>query len=270
MTPITKGIIQGNCFYAPTSWKRYHRTAVPCGIVIHYTAVTATQGWIQRNTERLFGVKKPEEAVVKLLARAKKGVEGRGRVGGDWKEALVEKVRTLGKMPFSVYLTLLNAAKKRKASWCLCLDKEGLITQYSPDMNMFGTWHAGVNERKWREKYRGRIVRAYEQQIRWDGKEFLFPQVGSTIIVSPNRHMIGIECECKGKNDTLTNMQWANLVELCFTLCWTYGIKPKDIFRHRDFTPTKPDPEPPISVGVLRQRVHEELEKCLTAEGIRD
>lgn len=273
---IVNGKLVGpGVIYAPTSFKFYRRPdwcgSKPLVAVLHYTAVLASN--------------RPMRDLEKLLKKA--SIEYEALPG------IHDAVGRIGHIPDCLSLSLQNACKKRKASWCFCIGLDETpdgeytyVTQYSPDLRHFGTMHAGPGKLwKWKKKYRGRQILTQDGDVRWDGKKALWPMVPDKsgqerLIWTPNPSGVGLEIMNVGPlgfKRIAAHPSWRKLpkvkvgnrtyhkpsqaimnttIEVLRALHNEYGIEPQFFGRHQDYTPKKVDPEPPFDVNFLR--------RCLT------
>jgi len=250
-------------YYCPTLTKRYERPVAfqgkPVAVVDHYTGIHASD--------------RPIVHLKKLIRRASRRLDNsEGAI-----DALELQLIRLGHIPDAVSLTLQNAGKKRGASWCLCIGSVPLedgtipICQYSPDLNLFGTWHAG-SPATWemRKRFRGRVWRNSLGQTRWDGREYRWPVVDagdgdSFVVVNPNPLTVGVETMSFGPMGLSRRLRYRDvpLVEVngrfyekpseaqlrtragvFKAIARAFG--PIPIWGHRDIVPwSKTDPTPP-------------------------
>lgn len=261
---IRDGRLRGpGVLYAPTSVKFYRRPPVlegrPVAIVEHYTAVRAPV--------------RPLKDLGKLLMRAEERLDN---TTGAIDELELELLK-LGCIPDAVSLTLQNAGKKRGASWCFVIGAEPLedgtipICQYNPHLEQFGTWHAGSPPTwKMRKRYRNRTFRTSRGEIRWDGRNYRWPEVelpngDRTVLGNVNPYVLGIEYMNLGKMTLKKRLRYPNVPTvkidgklyeqpsraqlaarsaLLACLAEAFGDPPR--WGHRDLVPWgKVDPTPP-------------------------
>lgn len=272
---VVDGRLTGpSTFYAPTSFKFYRRPSWlpdrPAVIVLHYTAVLADT--------------RPIVDIDRLLRNASIEYEAR--------EALRSKLVTFGEIPDCVALTLQNANKPRKASWCLCIGSKSIdglvpVVQYSPDLRFFGTMHAGPGKLwKWRKRYRGKTIVDLDGNTRWDGKNIMGPVAvdkdgNEVVIYTPNPPGVGIEVMNVGPlgaGRLIAHPSWRKLPRKQYGKRWfhepsdeqrrtvvlvlralvnAFAVESHLIGRHEDYVPTKIDPEPPFEVASIRRALTE-------------
>lgn len=260
---VSGGVLRGpSTFHVPTGTKFYRRPDVlhgrPVGVVLHYTACRASV--------------RPIVDLARLIRRAGDRLDdGNGAIS-----ALQSRLENrTGSIPDAVSLTVQNAGRDRKASWCLCIGAERLddgtvpVVQYSPSLSTCGTWHAG-SPATWqmRRRYGGRTWKTSRGDVRWDGREYRWPRVdvgGGFVIGSPNAWTIGIEMMSLGRMPVHKRIGWpgvpvglyggvyyeqpsavqlATLRNVLSALRAAYG--PLPVWGHRDLTPwNRTDPWPP-------------------------
>jgi hypothetical protein len=274
---VRDGILHGpGVFYCPTNWKFYKRpddfVDHPVSVVLHYTACRAS---VRKITD-----------LPKLIRKAEAYLDNEdGEI-----DQLYNQLCRLGEIPDAVSLTLQNAAKSRKASWCLCIGAEPLpdglipVVQYSPHLGRFGTWHAGSpatwEMRKPKIKggmgLSGRTFNTSRGETRWDGRNYRWPEVTNPetgikkVLSNSNHYTIGVEAMNVGPYGAERRLKWPGLprgvyggktyekpstAHLDTLSAVTRALRDEygdlPVWGHSDLVPwSKRDPAPPYSLDI--------------------
>ena len=263
---IEKGRLVGpGVFYCPTGWKSYARpegfVGAPAAYLEHFTAVHASE--------------RPLKDFDKLVARAGDRLDNEGGAI----DALWTQVMRLGYIPDALSLTLQNATKDRKASWCLCCGSVPLpdgtlpVVQYSPNLDTHGTMNAGSPATwKARKKYGKKPFLTTRGETRWDGRNYRWPEVEDPetgkprVLVNCNPYIVGVEYTLFGPMNKAKRLRYPNVPT--FKVDGRYYEKPSDAmletraaiydalkraygddlpaWQHRDLVPHKIDAIPPF------------------------